>query len=229
MRMSADSTRASNFVIRLWATRRLFGRVAYDPYDPPRIAASARTDEQQKPSATLIAVVGLQLPRIGHVLLETPFLKRPLRHVDWTSATASNPRCRRSSDAGRAALDPSACCCESGHILRIHGVSRGRRIVQAYRGFSEMVGHSGCGLGFCARGDGFRGDGCGSRKVNRQADDATYRAYRILTHGIFVALVVFFLAGERITWINCLTGFAWRAWLLLYALPSWITALSAPA
>jgi hypothetical protein len=66
-------------------------------------------------------------------------------------------------------------------------------------------------------------------KGSRQADDATYRAYRILIHGIFVMLVVFFLAGERITWINCLTGFAWRAWLLLYALPSWFTAVKAPA
>jgi hypothetical protein len=66
-------------------------------------------------------------------------------------------------------------------------------------------------------------------KVSRQADDATYRAYRILTHGIFVMLVVFFLARERITWINCLTGFGWRAWLLLYALPSWFTAVKTPA
>src|SRR2546429_9778299 len=65
-------------------------------------------------------------------------------------------------------------------------------------------------------------------KISRQADDATYRAYRILTHGIFVMLVVFFLAGERITWINCLTGFGWRAWLLLYALPSLFTAAKAP-
>src|SRR4029077_8285633 len=42
-------------------------------------------------------------------------------------------------------------------------------------------------------------------------------------------LVVFFLAGEGITWINCLTGFGWRAWLLLYALPSWFTVVKAPA
>lgn len=42
-------------------------------------------------------------------------------------------------------------------------------------------------------------------KVSRQADDATYRAYRTLIHGIFVMLVVFFLAGDRITWTNCLT------------------------
>jgi hypothetical protein len=66
-------------------------------------------------------------------------------------------------------------------------------------------------------------------KKSRQADAATYRTYRILTHGIFVMLVVFFLAGDRITWINCLTGFAWRAWLLLYALPAWFTALRPPA
>jgi uncharacterized membrane protein YhdT len=51
-------------------------------------------------------------------------------------------------------------------------------------------------------------------KINREAEDATYRAYRILVHGIFLMLVVFFLAGERITWINCLTGLGWRAWLL---------------
>jgi hypothetical protein len=75
----------------------------------------------------------------------------------------------------------------------------------------EMVGHSGCCFGFCARGAGFRGDGGGSRQISRQAEDATYRAYRILSHGILVMLVVFFLPGERITWINCLAGFGWRA------------------
>jgi hypothetical protein len=66
-------------------------------------------------------------------------------------------------------------------------------------------------------------------KISRQADDATYRAHRILSHGILVMLAVFFLAEERITWINCLTGFGWRAWLLLYALPSWFTVVGAPA
>jgi hypothetical protein len=66
--------------------------------------------------------------------------------------------------------------------------------------------------------------GLAEGKVNQQAVDATYRAYRILIHGIFVMLVVFFLAGDRIIWINCLTGFAWRAWLLAYCLPAWFTA-----
>src|SRR5215471_7553062 len=36
-------------------------------------------------------------------------------------------------------------------------------------------------------------------KVSKQVDDTTYRAYRVLIHGLFVMLVVFFLAGDRIT------------------------------
>ena len=65
-------------------------------------------------------------------------------------------------------------------------------------------------------------------QVTRQAEDATYRAYRVLIHGILAMLVVFFLLGDRIVWVNCLTGFAWRAWLLLYSLPAWLTAFRAP-
>jgi hypothetical protein len=80
-----------------------------------------------------------------------------------------------------------------------------------------MVGYCGCCFGFCARCDGFA------------VEDATYRAYRVLIHGIFVVLVVFFLAGDQITWTNCLTGFGWRAWLLFYALPAWFPALRRPA
>jgi hypothetical protein len=67
--------------------------------------------------------------------------------------------------------------------------------------------------------------GLAQGKVNQRAVDASYRTYRILLHGIFVLLAVFFLAGDRIVWINCLTGFAWRAWLLAYCLPAWFTAL----
>src|SRR5262249_22672706 len=62
-------------------------------------------------------------------------------------------------------------------------------------------------------------------KVSKQAEYASYHSYRILTHGILAILVVFFLFGDRIVWVNCLTGFAWRAWLLLYSLPAWFTAL----
>ena len=59
--------------------------------------------------------------------------------------------------------------------------------------------------------------------VSEPARAAAYRAYRILIHGIFAVLVAFALAGDRIVWSNCLTGFAWRAWLLLYCLPAWFT------
>jgi hypothetical protein len=61
--------------------------------------------------------------------------------------------------------------------------------------------------------------------VGKDAEDASYRVYRILIHGIFAMNVVFFLFGDRIVWINCLTGFAWRAWLLLYTLPAWFAAV----
>jgi hypothetical protein len=64
--------------------------------------------------------------------------------------------------------------------------------------------------------------------VGKDAEDASYRAYRILIHGIFAMNVVFFLFGDRIVWINCLTGFAWRAWLLLYTLPAWFAAVRPP-
>jgi len=69
--------------------------------------------------------------------------------------------------------------------------------------------------------------GLADGRVNKPAEDASYRAYRTLTHGIFAVLVVFFLFGDRIVWSNCLTGFAWRTWLLLYSLPAWFTVLSA--
>ena len=65
--------------------------------------------------------------------------------------------------------------------------------------------------------------------MNKPAEDASYRAYRVLIHGILAMLVVFFLFGDRIVWSNCLTGFAWRAWLLCYGLPAWLTVLGASA
>jgi hypothetical protein len=61
--------------------------------------------------------------------------------------------------------------------------------------------------------------------VDKHAEYATYRAYRILIHGIFAMNVLFFLVGDRIVWTQCLTGVAWRSWLLLYVLPAWFTAL----
>ena len=71
--------------------------------------------------------------------------------------------------------------------------------------------------------------GLAQGKVMKRAEDASYRAYRVLIHGIFALLVVFFLFGDRIVWSNCLSGFAWRAWLLFYGLPAWFTVLGAAA
>jgi hypothetical protein len=62
-------------------------------------------------------------------------------------------------------------------------------------------------------------------KVGRHAQESSYRVYRALSHGILVLIVVFFLFGDRIVWANCLLGLAWRAWVLIYSLPAWFTAL----
>ena len=61
--------------------------------------------------------------------------------------------------------------------------------------------------------------------ADRRAAETAYRVYRIFTHGIIAVAVLVMLAGDRITWVNCATGFLWRAWLALYMLPWWLTAL----
>ena len=47
-----------------------------------------------------------------------------------------------------------------------------------------------------------------------------------LTHRFVVVplvlLVVFFLAGDAVRWHVLLPGLAWRAWLFVVALPSWL-------
>jgi hypothetical protein len=69
--------------------------------------------------------------------------------------------------------------------------------------------------------------GLAQDKVTKQAEEASYRAYRVLIHGVFVMAAAFVLLGDRIVWGNCLPGFAWRAWLLAYGLPAWFTLASA--
>ena len=64
----------------------------------------------------------------------------------------------------------------------------------------------------------------GQSRITKQVEDMTYRAYRILIHGIFVLMVVFVSFGDRIAWSQCLSGIAWRSWLLLYVLPAGIAA-----
>jgi hypothetical protein len=61
-------------------------------------------------------------------------------------------------------------------------------------------------------------------RVNKEVEQITYKVYRVLIWGIFLLMAVFVVAGDRIIWTQCLTGFAWRYWLLLYALPWWIAA-----
>jgi len=92
-----------------------------------------------------------------------------------------------------------------------------------------MVGQAGCWLSLGPRNPGVGDHGARGGQGDQTSTDASYRVYRILTHGILVMVVVFFLFGDRIIWINCLTGFAWRAWLLLYTLPAWVTALRTSA
>ena len=65
----------------------------------------------------------------------------------------------------------------------------------------------------------------GRGKVDQRAEDATYRVYRTVTHGMMLVGALVILAGDRITWANCATGFLWRAWLGLYILPWWLVAL----
>jgi hypothetical protein len=62
-------------------------------------------------------------------------------------------------------------------------------------------------------------------KVTKDARDAAYHGYRVSMHLILGLLVAFFLFGDRIAWNIGLVGLAWRAWLLLYTLPAWYTAL----
>ena len=67
------------------------------------------------------------------------------------------------------------------------------------------------------------------RVVTQRAQDATYRTYRVLLHGVLGLVVVFFLFDDRIIWRYGLLGLAWRTWLLLYGLPAWYTALETPS
>lgn len=50
-----------------------------------------------------------------------------------------------------------------------------------------------------------------------------FRAYRSLANGFLVLLVLFFVAGDSINWNILLPGLAWRAWLLVLVLPSWLS------
>jgi hypothetical protein len=95
--------------------------------------------------------------------------------------------------------------------------------------FSKWWGVADVSLAFILAVLAFAIVGLADGKITPQATASSYHAYRLLTHVIFVLIVAFFLLGDRIVWLNCLPGFAWRAWVLLYSLPAWFTALKSRA
>ena len=79
-------------------------------------------------------------------------------------------------------------------------------------------------LAFVVAVGAFGIQGLGHGNVDKQAEQTTYRIYRRSLHAILVVGVVVILAGDRIKWANCATGFLWRTWLFLYILPWWLAA-----
>ena len=63
-------------------------------------------------------------------------------------------------------------------------------------------------------------------KVDKQAEQTTYRIYRRSLHALMVVGVLVILAGDRIKWAYCATGFLWRSWLFLYILPWWLATFT---
>ena len=62
-------------------------------------------------------------------------------------------------------------------------------------------------------------------RLDRKAQDTSYRVYRVVIHGLLLVALMVILAGDQVTWMNCATGFLWRAWLGVYILPWWLVAL----
>ena len=58
--------------------------------------------------------------------------------------------------------------------------------------------------------------------VDKGAEQTTYRIYRRSLHATLFVGILVMLAGDRISWERCATGFLWRGWLFLYILPWWL-------
>ena len=123
------------------------------------------------------------------------------------------------------AFSALSCNRHSSDVLRLYWVPLIRRALEGRGGAARMGGcdrrHS--GVRPRDHGDGSLCSHIG--QVTKDAHDTAYRTYRVLIHVIIGLLVVFFLLGNRIAWHIALVGLAWRAWLLLYTLPAWYTAL----
>jgi len=91
--------------------------------------------------------------------------------------------------------------------------------------FPKWWGALDVGLAFVLAGMALGVMAAARGKEDRRVIDASYHAYRVVNHGILAMLVGFFLLGDRVLWTQCLTGFAWRAWLLIYVLPAWLATI----
>jgi hypothetical protein len=60
-------------------------------------------------------------------------------------------------------------------------------------------------------------------KVQNLDVQASYQVYRALGTVPLILLVIFFIAGDRLSWNVLLPGLAWRTWLLVYTLPAGLT------
>jgi hypothetical protein len=80
------------------------------------------------------------------------------------------------------------------------------------------------GLAFVVAAAALGLQGLAQANVDKQAEQTTFRSYRSLIHAILAVGVLVMLAGDRINWANCATGFLWRTWLFLYILPWWLVA-----
>ena len=171
-----------------------------------------------------LLIYDLQCRRIDNVLLETFNVMSTERIQHRAIAEAAIHGTQPLPHWSRPlAIATVAIFCLSTAFPLVAGLSKNTGIFPKWWGIADVV------LAFVLAAMVLAMMATAQGKISKQADEATYRAYRVLIHGVFVMLVVFFLAGERITWINCLTGFGWRTWLLLYALPSWFTLVRASA
>ena len=94
--------------------------------------------------------------------------------------------------------------------------------------FPTWWGAADVALAFVLAISAFGVQGLVRQEVDKQAKEIAYRFYRISTHAILAVGAVVMLAGNRVAWANCATGFLWRTWLLLYILPWWLAAARRP-
>ena len=95
--------------------------------------------------------------------------------------------------------------------------------------FSSWIGTLDVALAFVLTILAFTVVGIQQHNITPEIEQKTYRAYRGLIHIILLLLILFFVLGNQIMWINGLTGIGWRLWLLLYCLPYWFSSFSARA